>query len=391
MSFSPSVTHDPLPEPHSLAQRRHVAAAAAMFERVAGCLPRASPIAPMEGWLRPGVERVLYDPMGTRRAEHDHVPDDGATTRSQVAAIAARFRAAIARDLPAAAPLVPGGPARQVCDEDRVGDMHIVVENIVHTSFFVAAGAPAFGASAPAMQAAQQLIPPTLMWRRLGFMGLQPNKVHTSAKICYQPPYNGIHIVFPSGRVFETGGKHTVMTRLLLEEVTLPYLRAAGLAHLRVGPRAMQNIVAKSALPEGRTLNVSALYAEHGNRPADAGESVPVVEYAPISFPGAIITFDKPPGAIAPGITPAAKGSGKKKKKKKGAQEKSVTMLVFAVGVAICVGNSSFAQLRQAYTKTYALLMQYASRKRKRAAADARQGQEPPQKKRKRLIMGAYV
>jgi hypothetical protein len=142
---------------HSAAQRAHVQSARAMYERIAGCPLRASAVTPAEGWLADEAEHWFDDPMGTARAQHDVVPDGGATTRQQAALVAARLRAAIAREgLPS-----PDDKSQSLawCDQAVVGGnvaqgrpgMTIVIENYVHTSYLAPASVPA---AAPASREA---------------------------------------------------------------------------------------------------------------------------------------------------------------------------------------------------------------------------------------------
>jgi TATA-box binding protein (TBP) (component of TFIID and TFIIIB) len=190
----------------------------------------------------------------------------------------------------------------------------------------------------------------------MAHMGLQPNKVHTSGKICYKPPFNAIEIVFPTGRVFETGGKHVAVTRLVLEEVTLPMLAlAGGLRPLRVAWRRMQNIVANSRLPLDMTIDMDEFFAEcHG-----------FMQYEPSDFAGAIVDLE-----LAPPPYTNPRGA----------------LLVFGAGAVINVGSASFEELVHTYAITEPLLQRYArppmARGRKRPAATAEAGKRAAKKAR---------
>jgi TATA-box binding protein (TBP) (component of TFIID and TFIIIB) len=317
-----------LTERHDEAQRRHVAAAEAMFARLcffpdAGPLPLAR-VTPSEGWLDTRAYAWTSDPMGTLRMGHDVVPDGGRTTRAHAARIGSALRDAVA------ATGMPGPPhAPRPERYFRADDMELNIVNIVHTSYFYKPRAPDDAV----------LIPQRFVCRRLMTMGLHTNKVHASSKICLIAPFNASKILFPPGRVLETGANNMDMAYLTLAHVILPYLHAAGLTDLRIKTREAQNIVTTSALPGGRRIDLVALKKCY---PDDD-----MVAYEPANFAGAIIHLERMP---APFYIP------------------DVSLLVFSAGAVVSVGGSSIASTLQAHTVGKALLTphSYASAKRKR-------------------------
>jgi len=325
-------------------------------------------VRPAEGWVDPSVYDWCWDPLGVGRAYHDIVPDSGRTVRWQQQRIAAGLRGVWAEmGFPQPAEAMA---ARRMCDVfpifcgggDGAEPMDVTVVNIVHTSYCqVRADADAMDIEEPDDDDDNETPPPApknaasatapaevaqlFLWRRLLHLGPQRNHVHTSLKLWYIPPFNASHILFQTGRVLETGATNMKMAKAMFYHCTVPYLRAAGLCDLRVLKRRKQNIVAKSAMPQRRTLALAALKAAHPE----------VVDYRPSRFTGAIVRFDRwktlPPEVYAL-VSKAA-------------------MLLFLAGADVCVGSNSYYILKLVFQLYYPMLWKHSVLPQVAAAAAA--------------------
>ncbi len=310
------------------------------------------PIRPAEGWVNPDVYGWAVDPLGVGRAYHDIVPDGGRTVRAQQQAIAAELRGVLAElGFPTPAESLA---ALRMCDVFYIGEerMSVTVVNIVHTSYCQVQGggedeeqepdddddqdapAPTPKGAAAATVGVPAQVSQLFLWRRLLHLGPQRNHVHTSLKLWYVPPFNASHILFQTGRVLETGAINMLMARAMFYHCTVKYLQAAGLRDLHVLRRRKQNIVAKSAMPQRRTLSLATLHAAHGN----------IVQYNKRHFTGAIIRFNQ-----WTSLPPELKALLDK-----------VAMLIFLAGADVCVGSNSYYILTKAFQLVYPLLWEHS-------------------------------
>jgi len=247
--------------------------------------------------------------------------------------------------------------------------MTVTVVNIVHTSYCATHAAAAGGAADEQLPAIEDeeledgsgggggqgmgkgraIVSQLFLWRRLLHLGPQRNHVHPSLKLCYMPPLNASHILFQTGRILETGANNADMARVMLYHCTLPYLRAAGLQQqVRIVRRRKQNIVAKSALPAQRTLDLAALHRDNED----------LVKYVPAQFSGAILRLKRW------GLLPPAE------RKRLG----KVVMLAFLAGAIVSVGSNSYTKLCDGFLVVLAQLL----------AHTAEQQQQPQQPQQQR-------
>jgi TATA-box binding protein (TBP) (component of TFIID and TFIIIB) len=309
--------------PHEAAQAAWMAESAAVFAywrafdplATAADAPHAA--RPYEGWLSPAATAWTYDPLGTQRAYHDVPRAD-----TSVADVAAALRAALREQ--GLADTLPALLQTRLCHRIDIGagTMPVTIVNIVHCSYWQC---PATESVSPAAVMGGGPSPATVsqafFWRRLQHLGYQQRFVHTSLKLCYIPPLNASHLLYPTGRVLETGANNVDVAELMFQTATLGYLRAAGLRALQCRDRMRLNFVATSVMPHEQRLNLAQLARQHKDK----------VIYNASNFAGAII------------MTPHAH-----------------KMLAFGAGPIVCVGTRDFEQLRAAYEYVFPMLLQNA-------------------------------
>ncbi len=211
-------------------------------------------IHPYEGYILPHWEALSNDPVGTQTAWHDVVPrevlleEDPTTTDRSGSDVICRDVSAILRTkLDEHGVLARYRDTSQPFHEHfRVRDaMTVHVVNVVHTSYFNSKLSSAF------------------IWRKVAFLGCQENNVHASQKISYRAPFKVTHMLFPPGRVLDTGAYREDIAHIVFFFATLEYLRRAGMTHLRVLSRESQNVVAKSWMPNGDGLLLDLMQRRH--------------------------------------------------------------------------------------------------------------------------------
>jgi TATA-box binding protein (TBP) (component of TFIID and TFIIIB) len=269
------------------------------------------PIRPWERWVLPQANQLSNDPVGTQNASHDVVPrevllaqDPSSPFRCGTDFICAQVAAHLREQLDAHGLLERAKDPNAVLNESFYVDdertMRVDVVNIVHTSYCVT----------PAEQDSKAIkMPSGMMWRRLSFLGCQENHIYTSLKISYVPPFKSVHLLFPPGRVLETGASNESVAHIMFFHATLQYLRATGFEHLSVLSRKSQNVVATSRLPAQRRLLLELLHHDHSD----------TVSYDPISFAGAVV--------------------------KQSQENEKIMMLAFYLGAIVCVGAANLFNL----------------------------------------------
>ncbi len=351
--------------------------------------------------VRPLEHRVLHqwehlskDPTGTQSAWHDVVPrevllerDPLTTDRSGSDVICREVGALLFEKLNEHGLIDRARDAPHLLHEHfTVRDcMPIHVVNLVHTSYLVN-GREAIVEDAPTSNKSKKKKKTTrgpttklvssFIWRKLAFLGCQENSVHTSQKISFKPPFKVTEILFPPGRVLQTGAFNEDIAHILFYHGTLEYLKRTGLHELRVIRRESQNVVAKSWMPNHQGLLLELMQHRLQGQ----------VEYSPEEFAGALVKYLPNP---------------------------KIKLLAFKVGSVVFVGPADVPAMHAAVEGMYDLLANNVdtpenrvilerfqasgaqvaapavSKKRKRPAATGQKAQKRPRlenvsKKRKR-------
>jgi TATA-box binding protein (TBP) (component of TFIID and TFIIIB) len=306
-------------------------------------------VRPAEGWLPRRWAKFDPDPMLTGRTFHDVVPreilraaDPGCTDHSGTARICREVAAIARRRLDEYGLLERARDGRQPLHEHFTvrDNMQVHVVNIVHTSYCTTSTgseeAPPDDESARG-GGGKILFTNAWQWRRCGFLGCQENHTYTSLKISYKPPFKASELLFSSGRVLETGSANEDVSHVMLFDVTLEYMRRAGMPRLRVRKRSSQNVVAKSNMPGGQSLLLDLLQTRMQEQ----------VTYEPGSFAGAVIRH---------------------------LSLRKVMMLAFSVGSIVCVGPTDVPAMRAAFDSLYDTLQNHVDTPANRAILDRYRG-----------------